>query len=101
MPPLTPGISQKVGEALELTYSNWSLKAQHLGIPTDPRAWTVEQVCYAIKKKVSSFQETVLIGTLDLSQVNFWLAWTIQEFSFDIELYSDFIERFQVSQFQF
>ena len=44
VPPLTPCSNTKVGEALRLTYSSWSLRSVERGIPDDPRRWSLDQV---------------------------------------------------------
>ncbi len=73
VPPLTPGTNKKVGEALKLTYGNWSLKADEVKIPADPRLWSESQVTY-------------------------WLQWTMEEFSLHSQMYKDFLKDFKVSR---
>jgi len=72
VPPLTPGSSRRVGEALKLTYSEWSLRAAEKGVPSDPRRWSPSHVAE-------------------------WLEWTVGEFSLPAEAFKDGFD-FRVSK---
>ncbi len=73
VPPLTPFTNKKVGEALKLTYSSWSVKAATENIPADPASWS-------------------------LDDVRVWLQWTVDEFSLDVAVFEVLVKEFQVSE---
>lgn len=75
IPPMTPGTTKKVSEALRLTYANWSERSRVSGIPTDPEKWSIEQVTD-------------------------WLTWTMIEFSLKSEAYDRFLRDFKVRKQQ-
>lgn len=72
VPPLTPLTNKKVGEALKLTYSSWSERAEDEKIPPNPRDWTPRHV-------------------------SLWLDWTMREFSLESDTFKDFLKSFQLS----
>ncbi|TRY73703.1 hypothetical protein TCAL_00911 [Tigriopus californicus] len=72
VPPLTPLTNKKVGEALKLTYSSWSERAENEEIPPNPRDWTPRHV-------------------------SLWLDWTMREFSLESDTFKDFLKSFQLS----
>jgi len=53
---LTPHISKSFSDVLSVTYGTWATDSGRLGVPRDPRLWSIQQV-----------------GT--------WLSWAIREFS--------------------
>lgn len=68
---MTPGTNKKVGEALKLTYSSWSVKSSEENIPSDPRKWS-------------------------LSDVRIWLQWTVGEFSLTEAVFEELMKELQV-----
>ena len=56
-----------------MTYTGWSACSLQLGVPTDPRQWS-------------------------LSDVKEWLRWTMEEFSLASDAFHRFIEEFKVCE---